>query len=138
MLLAGRPSHAPLRNPLRLSRYPVSAVGWVKEHLPEGNIFVREEWSGYLLWEMPDRRLFFDAKGGFSPEAMCDHNELVAPGPKWREVMSKYDISTVIVPGSSPLAVVLSDAIDWRRAWTDSLACVYVRTARPKGCGVPP
>jgi hypothetical protein len=108
-----------------LSQYPVHAVDWLAQREPAGNIFVREEWSGYMLWRFPNRRLFFDAKGGFSPAAMKDHSELIKPGPRWREVVQEYGISTFLLKRDSPLATLLAECPDWTLQYSDSLTVLY-------------
>ena len=117
----------PLNLEFNFSGYPADAVRYVVARNLQGNVFVRETWSSYLLWAMPDRKLFFDAKGGFSREAVEEHSELVKPKPDWRGVADRYGVSTFLIERGSPLAVVLSEAADWRRAYSDSLAEVFVR-----------
>jgi len=109
------------------SRYPAAAVSYVAGHDRPGNIFVRETWSGYLLWAMPNRKLFYDAKGGFSREAATAHSEIVKPKANWRDVADRYDMSTFILERGSPLAVLLGEASGWRREYSDSLSEVFVR-----------
>jgi hypothetical protein len=111
------------------SGYPAAAVRYVEDHDCPDNLFVRETWSSYLLWAMPDRKLFFDAKGGFSREAAEAHSVLIKPKAGWRDVADRYGLSTFLLERGSPLAVVLSEAADWRREYSDSLAEVFVRRA---------
>jgi hypothetical protein len=125
VLLAGQYPASSVRFPLDLSQYPVHAVDWLAQREPAGNIFVREEWSGYMLWRFPNRRLFFDAKGGFSPAAMKDHSELIKPGPRWREVVQEYGISTFLLKRDSPLATLLAECPDWTLQYSDSLTVLY-------------
>jgi hypothetical protein len=120
---------APMELGFDLSGYPTAAVSYIEGRDCPDNIFVRERWSGYLLWAMPDRKLFFDGKGGFSPEAALAHAELVRIKPGWRGVAQRFDISTFLLERGSPLTVVLGEAADWRRVYTDSLAEVFVRVA---------
>ena len=117
----------PLSLDFNFSRYPTAAVRYIEEHDRPGNLFVRETWSGYLLWTMPDRKLFYDAKGGFSREAAEGHSELVKPKAGWRDVAERNGLSTFLLERGSPLAVVLGEAPDWRREYSDSLAEVFVR-----------
>ncbi len=117
----------PLNLDFNFSRYPTAAVRYIEEHNRPGNLFVRETWSGYLLWTMPDRKLFYDAKGGFSREAAEGHSMLIKPKTGWRDVADRYGIATFLLERGSPLAVVLSEAAGWRREYSDSLAEVFVR-----------
>lgn len=127
-----------LRMPLadlafNFSIYPSAAVQYIEGHDCPDRLFVREDWSGYLLWTFPDRKLFFDAKGGFSREATQAHSELVKPKAGWRGVVDHYGLSTMLLESGSPLAVLLSEAADWRREYSDSLFEVFVRRPRDPG-----
>ena len=117
---------SPVNLEFNFSGYPTAAVRFLENrHCPD-NLFVRETWSSYLLWAWPDRKLFYDAKGGFSREATEDHSELVKPRAGWRDVAERNGLSAFLLERGSPLAVVLSEAADWRREYSDSLAEVFV------------
>ena len=94
---------------------------------------MRETWSGYVLWEMPSRQLFYDAKGGFSREAAEGHSKLVKPKEGWRHVADRYGLQTFLLERGSPLAVVLGETSDWRREYSDSLSEVFVRVPTAQG-----
>ena len=128
LVLAGtvRLRASPVNLEFNFSGYPTAAVRYIESRNRPDNLFVREAWSGYLLWAMPDRKLFYDAKGGFSREATEGHSELVKPKAGWRDVVDRYGLSTFLLERGSPLAVVLSEAADWRREYSDSLAEVFV------------
>jgi hypothetical protein len=117
----------PMNLEFDFSGYPTAALRYVDSTGCPGNLFEREIWSGYQLWRMPDRRLFFDAKGGFSREAADDHSELVRPGPNWRDVADRNGVSAFLLERGSPLTVVLSEAPDWERVYSDSLSEVFER-----------
>ena len=140
LLLVGAVRHrlAPMDLEFDFTRYPTDAVRYIEDHGCPDNLFVRETWSSYLLWEVPGRRLFYDAKGGFSREATQAHSELVKPKTGWRRVVDRYGIATMLLERGSPLAVVLREAADWRREYSDSLAEVFVRTPRDEGQPVLP
>jgi len=109
------------------SAYPAAAVRYIQRHDCPDRLFVRETWSGYVLWAMPSRQLFYDAKGGFSREAAEGHSELVKPKESWRWVTDRYGLQTLLLERGSPLAVVLGETSDWRREYSDSLSEVFVR-----------
>jgi hypothetical protein len=120
------------------SRYPSAAVRYIEDHDCPDRLFVREMWSSYLLWMSPDRKLFFDGKGGFSLEATQAHSELVKPKAGWRGVVDRYGLSTMLLESGSPLAVVISEAADWHRDYSDSLFEVFVRRPRDQEQAVAP
>ena len=129
LLLVGavRLGISPLNLAFNFSGYPTAAVRYIESRNRPGNLFVRETWSGYMLWAMPERKLFFDAKGGFSREAIEAHSELIKPKADWRGVVDRYSLSVLLLERGSPLSVALSEARDWRREYSDSLAEVFVR-----------
>jgi hypothetical protein len=135
VLLAGAVRMQPTLLDLRFdfSRYPTAAVQYLANHHCPDNLFVRETWSSYLLWAMSDRKLFFDAKGGFSREAAEGHSALVKPKAGWRGVADRNGLSTFLLERGSPLAVVLSEADGWRRQYSDSLAEIFVRVPCGRG-----
>jgi hypothetical protein len=128
LVLAGvvRLRASPMNLEFNFSGYPTAAVRYIENRNCPDNLFVRETWSSYLLWAMPNRKLFFDAKGGFSREAAEEHSELVKPKAGWRGVADRRGLATFLLERGSPLAVVLSEAADWRREYSDSLAEVFV------------
>jgi hypothetical protein len=139
VLLAGsvRLGVCPMDLGFDFSGYPTAAVRYVEDSDCPDRLFVREIWSGYLLWAMPDRKLFYDAKGGFSREAAEAHSELVKPKAGWRSVVDRYGLSTLLLERGSPLAVLLSEATDWSREYSDSLSEVFVRAGKANGQATP-
>lgn len=127
IILASHVPGSPVRLRLNLKDYPVAAVRQLRSQAIPGNIFVRETWSGYLMWEMPENKLFWDAKGGFSPQALRDHHELVNPGPNWRAVAERYNIAVFLLERDSPLGTVLKEADGWVPCWRDSVAETFIR-----------
>jgi hypothetical protein len=137
LLLAGavRLGAAPMDLSFDFSQYPAAAVRYIEDHSSPNNLFVRETWSGYILWTMPDRKLFYDAKGGFSRAAAEGHSELVKPKADWRGVVDRYGLQTLLLERDSPLAVLLAEAPDWRREYSDSLSEIFVRAPAGKESG---
>jgi hypothetical protein len=135
LVLAGavRLGLAPTDLEFDFSAYPTDAVRYIEGRDLPDNVFVRETWSGYLLWAMPDRKLFFDAKGGFSRAAAEAHAELVKPKAGWRDAADRNGVSTFLLERGSPLAVVLSETRDWRREYSDTLAEIFVRQPSSQG-----
>ena len=126
---AARLGVSPMNLDFDFSAYPAAAVRYIQQHDCPDRLFVRETWSGYVLWMMPNRQLFYDAKGGFSREAAEAHSELVKPKEGWRHVADRYGVQTFLLERGSPLSVVLGETSDWRREYCDSLAEVFVRVS---------
>jgi len=135
LFLAGavRLGVSPINLAFDFSEYPAAAVRYIQQHDCPDRLFVRETWSGYVLWAMPGRQLFYDAKGGFSREAAEGHSELAKPKEGWRRVADRNGLQTFLLERGSPLAVVLDETSDWRREYSDSLSEVFVRVGLDRG-----
>ncbi len=44
------------------SFYPKNAASFLKENIPQGNIFSEYGWGGYLIWKYPEKKVFIDGR----------------------------------------------------------------------------
>jgi hypothetical protein len=42
--------------------YPKQEVAYLKTHLPTGNLFSIYDWGGYLIWKLPEKKVFIDGR----------------------------------------------------------------------------
>src|SRR5262249_7647778 len=40
--------------------YPTAAVAYLHSHTPQENIFSTYDWGGYLIWQLPQKKVFID------------------------------------------------------------------------------
>ncbi|HLE49067.1 MAG TPA: hypothetical protein VI819_03495 [Patescibacteria group bacterium] len=88
--------------------YPVEAVAILKNNLPGGEIFSSYGWGGYLIWQLPQKRVFVDGRmpsWRFNPpnnhessSAFDDYNAIKDGKLNFSEVSEKYGIDTVLWP----------------------------------------
>lgn len=88
-----------------LSFYPVKAAEYLKMNLPEGNLFSTYGWGGYLVWKLPEKKLFIDGRmpswRWTSPDernldrAFKNYYDIVEKGD-YKEMFLKYDVTTVL------------------------------------------
>ena len=88
-----------------LAYYPVKAAEYLKTNLPKGNLFSNYGWGGYLVWKLPEKKLFIDGRMPSwrweSPDdrnldrAFKDYTDIVSKGT-YKEMFSKYDVTTVL------------------------------------------
>jgi len=108
------------------TRYPQEAVQFLREINPEGNIYNSWPIGGYLLWELPERKIFLD---GRYLEAQL---ELMAQLDTMTEkqieaLFHRMDIrAAILVRKDSRLAAFFSRAEDFRLAYFDDHALVYL------------
>lgn len=96
---------------LRLSKqnfYPVAAVNYLDTHPFEGELFSDYGWGGYLIWQLPYKKVFIDgrmpswrwpgAPQTESPGAFDDYQAVLTGDMPFTQVAAKYDITRVLWP----------------------------------------
>jgi len=89
--------------------YPDKAVNYLQENTPKGEIFSKYGWGGYLIWKLPEKKVFIDgrmpswrwedAPGEESVAAYIDYKEVIKGEKEYNIIFEKYDIDTVLWPG---------------------------------------
>lgn len=100
--------------------YPSKAVSYIRQQLPAGQIFSSYGWGGYLIWKLPEKKVFIDGRMPSwrweanlpqeSNYAMKDYQNLLSGKVSSKEVFEKYGISTVLWP--RPMDVGFLDYLD--------------------------
>lgn len=88
--------------------YPGEAVIFLRNNFTNNQIFSEYGWGGYLIWKLPEKKVFIDGRmatwrrnGTFPNEtnyAMEDYKNLLSGKLSHREVFVKYNIDTVLWP----------------------------------------
>jgi hypothetical protein len=129
-------------SPVRLgagSQIPVAAI----RLLPPGRVFTTDQWADYFIYAQPDRRVFFDGRNDFyGPAFVRIYLTMLKAEPGWRQILTCYHVSVVLVPTRSSLSAALDYASDWRRVSRDGHAAPFVlgqhmRTQGISGRGSP-
>jgi len=104
--------------------YPKGAVDYIKANLEEfqGNMFNEYNWGGYLIWQLPEKKVFIDGRmPGF--EIFREFNDLKAlKNPK--KIIEKYNIDWVLLYKNQPLEYYLKGE-GWNRVYEDDLSVIY-------------
>ena len=129
-----------------LSPLPCKAVDFLKIQNP-GNIFNAYEWGGYLIWKLPNFKIFVDGRmpswdtvdeiklakrwRGKSPYTI--YIETMYAVPEWQEVMQKYNIEYILIETKYPLYELLSrdsETYGYHQIYRDNVAVLYQRISR--------
>lgn len=104
--------------------YPREAVYYLKGELPEGEIFSDYGWGGYLIWKLPQKRVFIDGRmpswrwegypTGETGDAFDDYTALLEGELDFRQVFEKYNVDTLLWPRAKEpgLFDVLQERLD--------------------------
>jgi len=111
-------------------RWPVNAVKFIHHH-PEqftGNMLNQHVWGGYLMWVMPEHKVFVDGRTDFYGEAFIrDFLDMTQLRPGWREKLDASRVNWTLLTTDAPLTQALASLPEWRRVYSDPLATVYRR-----------
>ena len=109
--------------------FPVQAADWARTHRPQGAMFNDFNWGGYLLYRLwPQQRVFIDSQSDFYGEQLTREAASIANGdPGWEELLDRYDVQWLLLPGNAGLVrVALSDP-RWSVAYQDGTAIIFTR-----------
>src|SRR6185369_4357098 len=104
------------------SMYPDKAVNYLATHRFNGEVFSPYGWGGYLIWKLPEKKVFIDGRmpswrwhaksDTESSYAFSDYNKFVDNKIAFSKVIRKYDITTFLLPvPGDPKRDVLTDKI---------------------------
>ena len=112
---------------------PLDAVRWIEQHRPAGKMFNHYNWGGYLIWRLwPDYRVFVDGRTYlYGDEILRDYVEIQALGPRYEDLLDRYEVSFVLTKAGDALSVVLSRTPGWHLAYEDDTAVIYVQGGGP-------
>jgi hypothetical protein len=112
------------------SRFPVKAIDWVhaNPNAVQGEMFNDYGWGGYLLWALPERKVFIDGRNDFyGAPLMKEFNTVDNVEPEWNDVLNKYKVGWTILPPDRALNRVLALDPGWRLVYTDEVTTIYGR-----------
>src|SRR5205085_2828952 len=113
------------------STLPIEAVA----RMPSGRLFTTDRWADYIIYAEPGRQVFFDCRNDlYGPQFVGAYQTVMTAAPGWQEVLRRYGLSVVLAPAKSPISAALAASADWRRAYGDATAAVFVSEKKdPRG-----
>jgi hypothetical protein len=108
---------------------PVAAVAAMQSEGVGGPVFNTYHWGGYLVWRLhPRERVYIDGRADVYGDAFFDEYTKVYNGLiDWRGVFDRYGIRTALIEPQTALATSLRQQPEWRVAFEDAQAVVFVR-----------
>lgn len=111
--------------------YPKGAVDYVKAN-PEkfqGNMFNEYNWGGYLIWQLPEHKVFIDGRMPHltigDRHIFKDFNDLEElRNPK--EIIEKYNINWMLIYNNRLLASYLPSE-GFKKVYEDDLSAIFIK-----------
>lgn len=118
----------------RILAYPCGAVDYLKNQKgEEKNLFNRYEWGGFLIWRLPEYKIFVDGRmpawetpSGKSPYLI--YLETLQTQPGWEETLDRYRINWILItPGTFMDLRLAPDPgmFGWKEVFRDKISVVY-------------
>jgi cell shape-determining protein MreD len=98
--------------------YPSGALAALRQG--SGTLLNEYDWGGYLIWQLPQRPVFIDGRLFlYLPDVFGDWNAAVGLAPRWRDVLERYRVSSVLLRPDRPLVGALRED-GWRESGAGS------------------
>jgi hypothetical protein len=109
--------------------FPRSAVAFLEASVQPRKLFAYYDWGGYAIWKLyPEYRVFVDGRADlYGDDLLRQFETAVLLRSGWRDILDRWDVDSVLLPSSTPLAQALMLDPNWRTAFADSKAVVIVR-----------
>ncbi len=111
------------------SNNPVKAVEFIRAAGLKGPMMNDYGWGGYLVWALPEHKVFVDGRGD-----VYDWAGVLARYRDWSLVQSDptallddYGIQFCLLPTSAQMAHVLPRLPGWKKLYSDQVAVVFGR-----------
>jgi hypothetical protein len=110
--------------------YPVHAVEYIKRTGLQGPMWNDFPWGGYLINALPGTPVSVDGRTEmYGNQFMYEYARVRLAYTPAQPVFDRYDINFALIEPNSPLASELRQSSDWRTAYEDPTAAIFVRRA---------
>jgi hypothetical protein len=109
--------------------FPKSAVDWVAENKPEGNVFNAYPYGGYMIWRLyPEYKVYIDGRCDmYGADFLAKYVKIRQIDEGWQQALDDRDIGWVFVERASYLSNALRLAPGWQLAYEDEKSAIFVR-----------
>jgi hypothetical protein len=120
----------PRETPMSEEHWPVAALEHVRQNpdLYQGHMFNQYINGGYLLWFLPEHKVFIDGRADFfGEEFVKEFDAITRLRPGWQDLFEKYDIAWTLLPVNQRLNSALELLPSWEETYRDDVAVIYRR-----------
>jgi hypothetical protein len=130
VILGTFPSAAGIRQQV-VEGTPVEAVDYIRRTGIKGPMLNEYGFGGYLIWAMPEEKVFIDGRGD-----VFDWAGVLKAYGRWATLsedpnllLDKYKIRFCLIRSNSAIAQVLPYLPAWKKVYSDQLATIFVRVS---------
>jgi hypothetical protein len=110
-----------------VEHFPVEAVDYLERSgLGDQKGYNSYNWGGYLIWRgIP---VFVDGRADvYGDEFLHYYRRTFDLTSSWQEPLDDFEVDYVLIESSNSLATLLTVSDQWRRAYDDDVATIYLR-----------
>jgi hypothetical protein len=108
--------------------FPVAAVEFMRKRPLPQPIYNEYAWGGYLIWKLPDYRVYIDGRADVYGDAFLEEFLKTHDGiGDWRAPLDRHAIRTVMIDPTAPLASLLKQDAAWNKVFEDQQAIIFVK-----------
>ena len=126
------------------SFYPQDATVFLRSHPTKGQIFSPYNWGGYLLWKLPEKKVFVDGRmpswefdvvpPGESKNAFLEQAAIGKGERSLKDAVAAYGITTFLLPAPEPHRERAKEhfylythiiSLGFKEVYRDEIAIVY-------------
>ena len=111
---------------------PINATRYLQEN-PGGNLFNEMGYGSYLIWALPDQKIFVDPRVELYPLALWEQYIDISNGVRSLELLDAYGVDRVMLDTSlqPELAAVLEASPAWSLEYQDTHTEIWKLTPSP-------
>jgi hypothetical protein len=111
------------------SHNPVGAVEFIRRSGLQGPMMNDYMWGGYLIWALPEHKVFVDGRGDVFDWAgvLAEYRDWATLNADPARLLDEHGIRFCVLPVSAPEANVVPHLAGWTKVYGDGVAAVFVR-----------
>jgi hypothetical protein len=118
------------QNSAELRAFPSAGVQYLKAHEFRGNLINAYGFGGYLIWNLPERRVFIDGRADlYGDEFLKEYTSVYLGHAGPDPLFEHYHVGTAMLEPGSGLAGVLTIKTgngSWKKVFQDDKAVIFV------------
>jgi hypothetical protein len=110
--------------------FPVGAVAYLRQHPVSGPMYNTYGYGGYLIWSLPEQKVFIDGRGDLYEDggAFLEYLQVANLKPAAFMVLRAHAIQACLVESQEPVATVLETNPEWEKRYSDGVSTLFVRS----------
>lgn len=112
------------------TKYPVSAVSFLKQNGIKGNVLFPFDWGEYTIWKLyPDSRVSIDGRFRtvYPEKILTDHFVAAVDESKLRELLERYPPDIILGRQNLIYQRLISTQDRWIYVYSDPTSIVFIR-----------